>query len=69
MEAEISSNFVYDGRKIIRFHGELRKTSPVYKSRGIFSASKQRIQAISTTVALNFKGKIYNNGGRFEQFF
>jgi hypothetical protein len=62
---KISTNFVYDGRKLIQFHGKLRKTDPIYKSRGIFSAPKQRIQAIFTTVAMNLKRYFYMNDRNF----
>jgi hypothetical protein len=30
--AEISMDIVNDGGRLIQFHGELRKTNPIYKS-------------------------------------
>jgi hypothetical protein len=66
--AEISLDIVNDAGRLNQFHGELRKTNPIYEFRGIFSASKQRIQAIFTTVAVNFKRYFYTNGRNFTQY-
>jgi hypothetical protein len=51
--AEISMDVVNDGGRLIQFHGELTKTNPIYESRGIFSARKQRFQPILSTMAEN----------------
>jgi phosphotransferase system IIB component len=58
MMAENLSNFTVNSEKLTRFK----------KVRGIFSASKQRIQAIFTTVAVNFKQYFYTNGRNLMQY-
>jgi hypothetical protein len=51
--AEISLDIVNDAGRLNQFHGELRKTNPIYEFRGISSAWKRRFQAILSMMAEN----------------
>jgi hypothetical protein len=59
--AELSMNIVNDTGRLIQFHGKLRKTKPIYKFQGIFSAWKQRFQAILSMMAENLSHFMANS--------
>jgi hypothetical protein len=65
--AEISMDIVNDAGRLIHFHGELRKTNPIYELQGIFSAWKQRFQAILSMMAENLSD-FTTNSEKLTQF-